>query len=119
LRELVNMHEPPKPYRELTTSELVDFAGELIRSGDAGRIEINMVLAEVHTRLNDDLDDADARKLIRLDETLEHWLQVDDDRRMGRSRRGRYSDPEGRPPRDCGACMCSMERLEARAKRGD
>jgi hypothetical protein len=113
------MHEPPKPYRELTTSELVDFAGELVRSGEAGRVEINMALAEVHTRLNDDLDDANARNLDRLRETLEQWLLVDDGRRLDRLRMSRYSDPEGRPPRDCGICMCSMERLEARAKRGD
>jgi hypothetical protein len=113
-RETMNMQEPPKPYSELSTSELVDWVGELAQSDDAGRMEINMALAEVYERLQNDPEDRDARQLEGLRETLHLWLRGDDDRRMGG-----FRDRGDRPPRGGGLCMCSIERLEARAKRGD
>jgi len=69
-----------------------------------------MALAEVSARLNDNQEGADADELHHLVATLDLWLERDDERRM----RGFHDDSRG-----CGACMCSIERLEDRAKRGD
>ncbi|MFF4837545.1 hypothetical protein [Streptomyces sp. NPDC001315] len=113
----MSMREPPKPYNDLSMSELAEWVGDLDRSDAVSRVEIHMTLAEVYTRLGNAPEGSDARLLDGLRKTLDRLLQREDDRTM---RRPWFRRGDDMPPRNCGGmCMCSIERLEDRTKRDD
>ncbi|MGW1758874.1 hypothetical protein [Streptomyces mirabilis] len=103
-------------------SELADWVGELDRSNAVNRVEIHMTLAEVYARLDNAPEGSDARLLDDLRRTLDRLLQREDDRSM---RNSWFRGRDDMPPtncggiQNCGACMCSIERLEDRTKRDD
>jgi hypothetical protein len=119
------MREPPKPYGDLSMSELADWVGELDRSDAVSRMDIHRTLAEVDARLDNAPEDSDARLLYGLRRTLDRLLRREDDRPMRGSRFRRGDDvpprgPDDMPPRSSGGmCMCSIDRLEDRAGRDD
>jgi len=95
-------------------SQFSDWVDQLAESEDTTRVEIHMALAEVYARLREYPNHVDAGLLNGLRRTLQTWLRGDDDRRMGG-----FRDDDDMPPFRGGPCMCSIERLEARTKRGD
>lgn len=109
------MREPPKPYAELSVSELADWVDTLVSYGDVSRVELNYALAEVERRYSTSRDPLRNHTLRHLRDLLRSLLG-DGDEPMRPPRFPRGGDM---PPRGCGACMCSIERLEDRAERGD
>jgi hypothetical protein len=109
------MREPPKPYDELTTDELAEWTHRLTNADDTSRLEINVAVAEVYARLATAGTADEHNRLENLYEALQEWLRRDAERPMGQVPRTRLR----RPPRSCGACMCSVGRLEPRARSGD